>query len=502
MTSPLERLKSEAARFKKAFRRHDPAAIARLRAVFPERESPRHADFLHVVARENGHESWPRLKFALETAAMTRAERADRLRRGLFHGQNWVVDRLLGDEPDLPDQSLDLQIALYDIGALRDAIGRDPAAATRPIGRRTPILHLAFSHYIHMAPDRREDMLEVAELLVACGADVNDGFPPEPDADHRLSALYGALGHAGNMALAEWLLDHGADPDDNESLYHATELGHTQGLELLMKHGVSTRGTNALPRALDFDDPAAIRLLLEYGADPNEAVAGHPSGQPVDTIPALHQAARRWCSAATGALLLDHGADPEARWSGHTAYATACIFGNHDMAGLFEERALAHALSATETVLARCARGETPGDPLVPSALSDEDARLLTHIARKPSDDALAHMRALVAAGLDPDLPDDMGLTPLHVAGWEGYPDRVAFFLSLGLDLAHVNAFGGDALGTVIHGAEFCPDAGSRDHVGCARLLLEAGAKLDPREANACGNEEMARFLEDWLDQA
>ena len=114
------------------------------------------------------------------------------------------------------------------------------------------------------------------------------------------------------------LHQHGANPNDDESLYHATELGHTEGLKLLMQHGVSTRGTNALPRALDFGDVEAVRLLLEYGADPNETVAGHPSGQAVDSIPALHQAARRFCSAEIGALLLDYGADSGIMWEGHT----------------------------------------------------------------------------------------------------------------------------------------------------------------------------------------
>ncbi|MSU91134.1 hypothetical protein GE300_16215 [Rhodobacteraceae bacterium 2CG4] len=37
--------------------------------------------------------------------------------------------------------------------------------------------------------------------------------------------------------------------------------------------------------------------LLQHGAAPNEGIAEHPSGQAATTLPALHQAARRWCGA-------------------------------------------------------------------------------------------------------------------------------------------------------------------------------------------------------------
>jgi len=427
---------------------------------------------------------------------MTRVQRAERLKRALYFGQHWVVTKLLEDDPTLPAENFGLQIALYDVDAVTAGLSQSPSAATEIIGVRSPILHLAYSQYIHMVPEKRADMLRIAASLVEHGADVNDGYASEPDSEHTVSALYGAFGHANNLVLAEWLLDHGASPDDNESLYHATELGHHDGLKLLMRHGVSTRGTNALPRALDFNDVEAIRLLLAYGADPNEAVEGHPSGQPVDTIPALHQAARRWCSAEIGKLLLDHGADPKALWQGHTPYAMARIYGNAAIAQVLERHGGATALSPTEDLLAACATGTAPTTRLDPRDLNEEDRRLLTRIVWSPS--PLDHLKALVAVGLDPNKPEEMGLTPLHVAGWDGLPDRLAYLLTLDPDLTYRNAYGGDALETVIHGSEFCPKAAERDHIACARLLLEAGAELRHGDIDGCGNEEMTLFLETW----
>ncbi len=496
MTIEIDKLRAEAKRLKKAFAAGDTEAQNRLRKFVPGSAIPKHADFLHVIARENGHESWPKLKFALDAAQMTRDQRAERLKMALYHGQHWMVRKLLLLDPNLPEHNLGLQIAMYNTETVRAALETDPATATKTIGVRTPILHLAFSKYIHMAPEKQADMLAMAELLVAAGADTNDGFAPDPGSDHKISALYGALGHANNMALAGWLLDHGASPDDNESLYHATELGHYDGLKLLIRHGVSTRGTNALPRALDFNDSEAVRLLLEHGADPNEAVRGHPSGQPIDTIPALHQAARRWCSSDIIRLLLDHGADPNAVWHGHSPYATARIYGNDTVAETLNHLGHSTQLSPLESVLAMCAQGKAPSKRLETVDLNDEDQSLLTRIVLEPT--RLEHVKALIEAGPDPERTDSMGMTPLHLAGWAGLPRQVACLLSYSPDLDYRNDFGGDALGTVVHGAEHRLDSADRDHIGCARLLLEAGAKFRQEEIDATGSEEMAQFLENW----
>jgi ankyrin repeat protein len=500
MTLDIDKLRAAAKRLKKAFASGDPGATGRLRTLVPGSAPPKHADFLHVIAREHGYETWPKLKFAVEAAAMSRPQRAERLGRALHHGQQWVVRKLLNDDPDLPDENLGLQIATYDLGTVKDRLARDAAAGIEKIGDRSPILHLAFSKYIHMAPALRASMLEIAALLVAHGADVNDGHPPEPGSTHRLSALYGALGHADNMPLAQWLLEHGANPDDNESLYHATELGHHDGLRLLIKHGVSARGTNALLRALDFNDATAVRLLLEHGADPNEVVTDHPSGEPIDTLPALHQAARRWCSSEIANLLLDHGADAAAAWHGHTPYATARIYGNEAFADALAARGAATTLSATESVLAECASGGVPAHRLDPRALNDEDQLLIGRLISQPV--PLDHIKALVAAGIDPDKPNQMGVTPLHTAGWEGLPERMAYLLTLDPSLTHRNAYGGDALGTTLYGAELGPKAGVGDHIACARLLLEAGAILEPAWINGSGSEEIAQFLEDWVEHS
>ena len=494
MPDDIENLRRQARRLKKSYAADKPDSRERVHNVLGAGATPRHADFLHVIAVEYGHQSWPKLKFALEQAAMTRDQRVTRLLQALYFGQHWVTKRLLAEDPGLASEDYRLQLALYDLEAVLRRIEADRAAATRPLGMRTPLLHLACSRYIHMAPDKRSDMMRIADELRKNGADVNDSWPAEPGSEHRLSALYGALGHADNLALAEWLLEHGANPDDNESLYHATELGHHDGLKLLLRHNVSTRGTNALLRALDFDDYEAVRLLLEHGADPNEEVPDHPSGQPVPSVSALHHAALRHCSGRIADLLLDHGARPDVIRNGHSTYALARIVGNRDFAAALEHRGHASPLTDVEKILVACADGGDVPAQIDPGNLQTDDRRLLVDLIRLPV--PLDHLKALVAAGLDPGQTDAMELTALHAACWEGLPERVAWLLEFDPDLTWKNAYGGDALSTTVHGSEFCPEARERDHIACADLLLAAGALLDPSLADECGNQQMALFLE------
>ncbi|HMQ95286.1 MAG TPA: ankyrin repeat domain-containing protein [Amaricoccus sp.] len=500
MSPSLDNLRRRAKDLRKAYEAGDAAARDRIaqNPPRPDGHPLKHADFLHVIAREAGHESWPKLKFAQEAAAMDRAAKAERLAAALHLGQHWIADALLQETPDLAHADLGLECALYDAAAVRARLAADPAAATRIVGARRPILHLAFSRHWQNG-GAEADMIATAEALLSAGADVDDGIPAQEGAGHHLSALYGAIGHARNLTMARWLLEHGANPDDDESLYHATELGSRDGLALLLAHGADPRGTNALPRALDFDDYDAVRLLLEAGADPDEGIAPHPSGAPPLVIPALHQAARRMCSGRIAQLLLDHGANPTAEALGHTPWAFARIYGNREIARVLERAGAVTPLSPVEAQLARAADGVVRDrDWIDMGGLSDEMRRLLTRLVWREG--TLPHMQRLVAMGFDANQTDEMGMPPLHLAGWEGMAEKMAWLLSLAPDLSHRNGYGGTLFSTILHGSANCPNRASRDHIGCMRIALEHGVAL-PRPAIAgAGSADMADFLAEWAE--
>ncbi|MEL6680676.1 MAG: ankyrin repeat domain-containing protein, partial [Pseudomonadota bacterium] len=153
-------------------------------------------------------------------------------------------------------------------------------------------------------------------------------------------------------------------------------------------------------------------------------------------------------------------------------------------------------LSPLEETLAACAIGAPPGRPIDPAALTEE-ARFMP--VRLAEDDAnLDRLKALAAAGLPLDVTDEMELTPLHIALWEGQVKTVAWLLDRNPDFAHRNAYGGDALGTLMHGADFAPKRSAQDHVACLALLRNAGVPFREKEVQETGSEEMLAALEEW----
>lgn len=497
----IESLRREAKQLQRAYRDKLPWAVERI-AQYDLQRAPdalQYSDFLHVVARGYGYLSWPKLKAAVEIMGLDRAQKLQRLRVAVFYGQTSVAERLLQDTPDLPHGQFCMQVALLDRVATEKALQDDPALATTEDGPRRPILHLAFSRWIKARPDLEADMIAIADMLLANGADVNDSFPHEPGSDHRLSALYGAIGHADNMALGKWLLDNGAEPNDGESLYHSTELDHHEGLRLLLQAGADPRGTNALLRAMDFQDHTAVELLLKHGAradDFNEADVG---GEPPWTVPALHQAARRGCDRRMADILLDAGADPNRIYKGAGAYAFARVHGNRDVAAAIKDRGGAVSLSPPETVLARAMEGEPPDGAFVdPDKLPAAYRHILRETLHLPG--ALPGLKQLVAVGMPYDEPDEMGLTPVQIAGWEGLPEVMDYFLSLKPDLSHVNGYGGTLLSTIVHGSENAPDADTRDHIACLQRALHEGVALPRQTVTFAGRDDVRAFLEDWAE--
>ena len=500
MRRSIDQLRRDATALKKAWRAADPEALRRVETHRPRPEGADlgHADFLHVIAREAGFASWPHLKASVEVAGMDRAARIERLGIALTKGHDAVTLRLLEEDPDLARGDIGLACRLYLAEEVARILAADPAAATRPAPRHPPLTMMAQSRAIHLFPEREAAMLAIADRLLAGGADVDHGAPVAGGGGHRLSTLFFAIGHANNMALAEWLLDHGANPNDNESLYHATELGHRDGLRLLLAKGADPSGTNALLRAIDFHDVEAVRLLLDAGARPDDFGPAGIDGAAPSTMPALHQAARRHSPPEIVALLLDHGADPARRHLGVSTWSAARVFGNRALAEALAARGATTPLTREEALLARAADGlDSPGDYIDPAKLPPAYGDLIRQLVHLPG--TLEHMRRLVALGVEYDRPDPHErITPTQIAGWEGKPDILAWFLSLKPDLAHVNAYGGTLLSTILHGSENNPARTGRDHIGCVRLVLEEGVALPRAVIAGAGDPEIADFLRDW----
>ncbi len=487
MDHSIEKLRRAAKKLHKAHLADDADAKLRVRLYLPKiTKGPlKHADFLHVISRENGFSSWPELKAAVEMSGMDRIQKQHRLKIALFQGQHFVVQNLLTETPDLADGNLGLQCALYNQQAVAAKLAQDPGAATRKYGPRRPLLHLAFSKHILTAPEREADMLAIAEMLIKAGADVDDSYIMMADSTDRVSALYGAIGHAGNMALGQWLLDQGANPDDGESLYHACELPHTEGLRMLLAAGANPAGTNAVLRAMDFEGTEKLQMLLAASTAPVEVARG------------LQHAARRMCGREVADLLLSNGLPSDERFDGMTPYAVARIYGNTEVAEAIVAAGGSLTLTKTEAIFAIAAEGGAQKDMHLDTAtLPDQLRNIIGELVPLPN--SLPHIERLVDLGVEFDVPNSSKVPPVHSAGWEGKPDILAFLLSLRPDMSFVNGFGGTLLSTIVHGSENCPARRERDHVECARLVLEHGLTLPRWVIDMSGEEAMLDFLLDW----
>ena len=479
----LEHLKNQAKSLLRSFEQGDGSAKERLSALSPiSAANPKLADALHVVAREYGFTSWPKLKEHVESLArvlsppelLTAAIRASDAARAV---------RVLEDHPELKAQ---LNGPLADYG-----------------GGDTPLL----------AAVQRTDRKTI-DVLLEAGADINA----------RGQFWAGGLSVLDECAeeLTAFLIERGAVLD----AHAAARLGWLEQLKSLVAanpNAVFARGANG-QTPLHFASTVEVaQYLLERGAEIDALDIEHestPAQHMLRVLQARHyrrdrqDIARylvaRGCrtdilmAAALGdkPLVRRHlEADPacirmcvseeyfpkrDPRSHGsiyipifgarRTAHLIGRDFGHHEIFRLLMERSpedlklsLACELGDEDTFRAMLARW-----PNLAQALSDDDRRRLTDAAQNNNTSAV---RLMLEAGWPVDTRGEYHMTPLQWAAWHGNAEMVREILRHHPEIElRDNDHGITALGCALHGSENGWHRGTGDYAATVEALIDAGA--------------------------
>lgn len=512
----LEQLKHQAKDLLRAARAHDPAALARFRtlpalaavsdAAFATTPPALH-DAQSVLAREHGFPSWNALRERVEELTLEFDGAVAWFTRSSVERRLGRAERVLALFPDLVAKNFHAALVFGDAAVVEKHLAAAPSLATRRGGPLDwePLLYVAHSAW---ASKNSAGLLAIARRLLALGANPNASHPFQGDASQPLSALYAAACESRQAALAQLLLEAGANPNDGECVYHAAENGDAAMLDLLVAHGAASDGGAGSARwtntplyfilghragsARDAEIRRGAAWLLAHGANPNRVCYPEKSGETP-----LHAAARNW-DAAMIDLLLAYGADPHVpRRDGRTALTLALVNGRLSAADALRRAGAVEALSPPEQFLAACFRGDRAEALRLrdPAVIAAHPTLLAEAVGNLPA------LETLLACGCDPQATDHLGATPLHWAAFHGHVAAVRLLIAHGapLDLRD-RTYQSLPLGWC-HYAFVNQPATQGDYLGVARALLSAGAAPpSPEELERWeGGDEVVGLVVDFL---
>ncbi|GAA3410513.1 ankyrin repeat domain-containing protein [Paenibacillus hodogayensis] len=390
-------------------------------------------------------------------------------------------------------------------GRLAELIrARQTDLAVQMLDRSPELLHAADERGntpLHWATLTRQ--LPLIDVLLERGADIRarrgDGATPLQLAiaggDYWFRARRDLTERAirNEWFLVGYLTARGADYD----IGAAAAVGDTERLTLLLEadpqlaNAGSPAGFRPLGFAAKYGHTAAVRLLLEHGADPNAPETDAPQGSAL-----WHAAAGNHAGCAE--LLLERGALPDAAveaggtplfiaiskgydrlvrllyaHGGSIGLDSACWLGRIDLAGemIRADRTLVNGGGDYGPLCLAAGAGHADIVRLLIRSGADLQAPwYANNYMGYAADSGTEMVRLLLQAGADPNHANWQGVTYLHTAAYRGQTAVAALLLEFGADPDAID----QEHGTTPLG--WAAKAGQTDMV---RWLLEQGA--DPR---------------------
>jgi ankyrin repeat protein len=472
-----------------SFASGDAEALARVRAVLPDKQKIALADAQFVLAREYGFNNWAALKQHIEAQAEDKRSPEERMHDAFNRHDAKTVRTLFDENPALRQRINEPQFAfdspaivayasdpamvdvLLDFGAdpnrrsdwwaggfhaLYAATGSaaDRLISAGAIPDACAAAHLArvdlLARMIAEDPARVHERggdgqtplhfatsRAVIDLLLDAGADID-----ARDVDHRSTAAEWMLEQkrgAGRFELARYLVERGASAD----IFLAAALGLSDRVGAMLR---------ANPKLLDLRTAQG-----DYGEKPPSSYQIYmwtigDARSPLDVAAQFEQ-------PETAAVMLEFASTLQ-------RFLLACRSGDE--------------------ASARALLRENPG---IIESMTPGDHRTMTNAAWSGDARAVALMSDL---GFDPRTEGHDGGTALHCAAWQGSPETVALLLRrrdarelLTIKDSH---YGATPLGWCFHGSRFGNT--SHDHAGVAKLLLEGGARPGPGPVEASPSVE------------
>jgi ankyrin repeat protein len=314
---------------------------------------------------------------------------------------------------------------------------------------------------LHWAIYRND--LEMAQLLIKAGAKVEarnrEGITPL-----YMASLY------GSPDLISTLLNAGADakqqgPNGETMLMLAARSGSAQSIDLLRKAGADVnarepiRGTTALMWAVEQKHPAAVKALLDGGADyaAKSGAAGLPRNyiaQKVNTAN-VEAAMKRWAEATKNGRTYEQQLAAEEA-NGKRVQRLLPDFSKDDLPAIAKFVVQATAFADVNTIL------DFIGPQVTAAGKSVEELNKLVREQLAEANDSDVIVAGLVGKG-------GGGLTPMIFAAREGDLESTKLLIAAGADVNQTTEYGWTPLLT----------ATNNRHYKLAAWLVENGANVN-----------------------